>query len=210
MDLSNLLSLTPARHADRRRGPPAPRAGAGCRDAAADPQQHSSVWQGDPTIAALLKLVAAPPAEVDAADRQPLDGLPVRWTADEVDELTDRLDASVRDVKRLGAQLERAERELRRLRDRNRRLAGALGACDSCWGEEPDCADCQGRGRPGRALPDDGLFAEIVMPVVRLARLGDPRSSEPGSEPTPACTPQEPAVVNLYASVLRDRGARQR
>src|SRR3954467_7081479 len=37
--------------------------------------------------------------------------------------------------------------------ERDRRLAAALGACQ-CWGEQPDCANCDGSGSPGWVRPD--------------------------------------------------------
>jgi hypothetical protein len=135
-----------------------------------------------------LKLVSAPPDVADPADDERLDGDAVRWTADEIDELTDRLDESVRDVRQLRAQLARADRELRQLQIRTRRLADALGSCGSCWGEESDCPECRGGGRAGSAMPDERLFAELVMPAVRLVRLGDLRALAPYSEGTASST----------------------
>lgn len=48
-----------------------------------------------------------------------------------------------------------------------RRLAGALGACEGCWGEDPQCRNCLGDGRPGAFIPDRLLFGELVLPAVR-------------------------------------------
>lgn len=213
MDLPNFMRLTSARHRDNLRRP-APRS-AGGRARGAAPDTHALVsppWPGDPTIAALMKLVSRERAAIRASQSEELEGAAVDWSAEEVDELTDRLDESVRDRRRLSAQLDRANNELQRLRDRNQRLADALGACSSCWGEDSGCPDCQGCGRPGRSMPDERLFEGIVMPAVRLLRPGDPRPSQPMLEPAPSRTPRDNAVVNLYANALLDRGtcSRQR
>ena len=52
--------------------------------------------------------------------------------------------------------------------DRNLLLAAALGAC-TCWGDDPDCADCSGAGRVGWVPPDPQLYDEYVAPAVRRA-----------------------------------------
>lgn len=184
MDSSNFIGLAASGHAESRRGTPAATTTASVLAKAAGPPLTDPPWRGDPTIAALLRLVSAPPADADTPDGDLPDDVAVRSVADEVDELTDRLDESVRDIRRLGAQLERADRELRQLRVRSQRLAGALGACGSCWGEVPGCPECLGSGRPGRVMPDEKLFAELVLPVVRLVRRFDLAS--PGSRSGPA------------------------
>ena len=211
VDPLTFLSPKGARHDDGGRPATAPSAAARRRAPAVHPRERvGSREQGDPTIAALLRLVSAPPDRVDAGEGESLDVGTLRWTADEVDELTDRLDASVRDARRLSAQLERAEHELQRLRDRTGRLADALGACNSCWGEDAGCPECQGHGTPGSSLPDERLFAEVVMPAVRLVHLHDRRSSEPGSEPAPPCMAGDRDVANLHGNALRGRGAGNR
>jgi hypothetical protein len=63
--------------------------------------------------------------------------------------------------------LDRLYEELERLRDRNRVLADALGACARCFGEDELCPVCRGRGRPGGRQPDGALFRELVEPAWR-------------------------------------------
>jgi hypothetical protein len=46
-------------------------------------------------------------------------------------------------------------------------LARALGACSACWGRDPSCAECGGRGVPGFLSPHPDLFREIVLPAAR-------------------------------------------
>jgi hypothetical protein len=209
MDLPNLMGRMPGRRAAILRGPPPlPARASGLEPAPDAPTLASPSSLGDPTIAALLRLVAAERTELEATQHAPLEGAAMDWSAEEVDELTDRLDASVRESRRLSAQLERANNELRRLRDRNAHLADALGACGSCWGEDSACPECQGCGRPGRSMPEERLFEKIVMPAVRLMRLCDLRSSPPRPEPAPSRLCHDTGVVNLYAHALLDRGTR--
>lgn len=60
--------------------------------------------------------------------------------------------------------------ELQVLRGRVDQLAAALGACCACWGEDVNCRLCRGRGTPGFALPDEGLFEHYVLPAILLVR----------------------------------------
>jgi hypothetical protein len=75
--------------------------------------------------------------------------------------------AKVRHFQRLRHMVEDMFAELQVLRSRNDTLAAALGACNLCWGEDPQCGDCGGRGCPGFATPQPKLFAEIVLPAAR-------------------------------------------
>lgn len=60
--------------------------------------------------------------------------------------------------------------EIGSLRERMELVADALGACGLCWGQDPQCRACRGRGRPGYALPDEELFADLVLPAVQMMR----------------------------------------
>jgi hypothetical protein len=44
-------------------------------------------------------------------------------------------------------------------------LAHAVGACSFCWGEDPSCRACRGRGKPGVFEPDPVLFEKYVLPA---------------------------------------------
>lgn len=39
--------------------------------------------------------------------------------------------------------------------------AAAVGACGQCWGEDPRCRSCRGRGKPGRFAPDAAIHARF-------------------------------------------------
>jgi hypothetical protein len=71
-------------------------------------------------------------------------------------------------------------------------LACALGACPTCWGEDPDCEDCGGLGKCGAFLPDRHCFDAYVRPVLKhFQRPGVPHSDQPGTSET-----QSPGTVN--------------
>lgn len=91
--------------------------------------------------------------DAEAADEQ--DSVPSGQSI-EVLELRERVTMLTRDAQALGQRLGQ--------------LAEALGACGLCWGEDPECRACRGRGRPGYALPDESLFEELVLPAVRVLR----------------------------------------
>jgi hypothetical protein len=64
--------------------------------------------------------------------------------------------------------------ELEDLREKNDNLAAALGACYLCWGEDPECQECSGRGQPGFFAPDENLFAEFVIPALKKMKRDKP------------------------------------
>lgn len=68
---------------------------------------------------------------------------------------------------KLRAKIDGLMAELNEMRARNDTLAAALGACYLCWGANPTCQVCRGKGRPGAAIPDQKLFEQVVMPVVK-------------------------------------------
>jgi hypothetical protein len=76
---------------------------------------------------------------------------------------TDAVNELREDVKVLSA-------ELKALRDRNDLLAATLGACCLCWGQDPECRFCRGRGRPGFTLPDEAHIGEFVLPAIQRLR----------------------------------------
>jgi hypothetical protein len=65
--------------------------------------------------------------------------------------------------------------ELRALRSLNDDLAAALGACRLCWGADPDCPRCDGRGGAGWIQPDPDKYRMFVEPAIR-------RTSSKGDE----------------------------
>ncbi len=67
--------------------------------------------------------------------------------------------------------------------DRDVLLAAALGACE-CWGDEPSCRACGGRGTTGWMPPDPDLYAEYVTPAVRRTAQDAPPAGDGAAVPT--------------------------
>ena len=64
-------------------------------------------------------------------------------------------------------------------------LAAALGACPNCFGADPACRWCRGRGRPGFMPPDPAAFQDLVVPAVALfVRLRGRVTNESTKPPT--------------------------
>jgi hypothetical protein len=90
----------------------------------------------------------------------------------------------------LPRRVRRLIRHVQHLERRCDMLAEALGACP-CWGDDPDCEDCEGKGTPGAFEPDPSLFREfvgalltrqpyLVLPFVERKRGPPPRGSARG------------------------------
>jgi len=45
-------------------------------------------------------------------------------------------------------------------------LASALGSCPICWGNDPSCTNCLGKGSAGWQSPNRKFFNQYVIPVV--------------------------------------------
>jgi hypothetical protein len=91
-------------------------------------------------------------------------------------------DAAMGELRR---QVESMFAELRLLRERTDSLAAALGACCLCWGQDPGCRFCHGRGAPGYAMPDESLLAELVLPAIRILQVHRARSGVFSPKPQP-------------------------
>ncbi len=92
--------------------------------------------------------------------------------------------------------VEELEDEVERLKGINRILfeqcefmAAAVGACPQCWGEDPECRECRGRGTPGAFLPHRASFAQLVLPAVERVRTLRRRQAPP-----PPQTAEHPPV----------------
>ncbi len=73
-------------------------------------------------------------------------------------------------VGKLRRHVESMYAELEQLREKNDRMAAALGACYLCWGEDLQCEICGGSGSSGAFEPDIEEFAELVAPALRRIR----------------------------------------
>jgi hypothetical protein len=88
-------------------------------------------------------------------------------------------------LRELRHQVESMFTELKALRERTDALASALGACCLCWGQDPECRFCHGRGAPGFAMPDESLLAELVLPAIRILQAHRVRSAAFSPKPQP-------------------------
>ena len=113
---------------------------------------------GDPRMAALIEMMQqrAPPSNGPSNDTAAPD------ERDElIVELSARLDAAearLTKMTRIARQLHEAGRAASQ---RLSTLAAALGACGICWGDDPACLGCRGRGRPGMVRPDPAARADL-------------------------------------------------
>ena len=53
--------------------------------------------------------------------------------------------------------------------DVNTVFSSAVGACE-CWGEDPNCRTCQGKGSPGFFEVNDQAFEQYVLPCMTVHR----------------------------------------
>lgn len=72
----------------------------------------------------------------------------------------------------------KAGEELETLRARSDILARALGACYLCFGNDPVCPECAGRGRPGSLMPEPAEFRFYVLPALRRVRAAEARHAQ--------------------------------
>jgi hypothetical protein len=74
--------------------------------------------------------------------------------------------------------------ELETLRQRNDEVAAGVGACFLCFGSDPLCPECGGRGRPGAKLPEPGAYRKYVLPAVGRVQKVQQTRGHVGSAPT--------------------------
>ena len=65
-------------------------------------------------------------------------------------------------------------REMKALIKINKDVAAALGSCPRCWGENPACTICNGKGIPGWKASTQQYFDSYIAPVI-----GKKNNSEP-------------------------------
>lgn len=91
-----------------------------------------------------------------------------------------------RRIRELRALVKRTWVELEALRERNDTLAAALGACHLCFGTDPLCSACAGRGRPGSRPPEPAAYREYVLPALRRVRAITEALARQGAGVSPA------------------------
>lgn len=115
--------------------------------------------EGNPQLQALLALMQQSPE-------------PEEHTDDPLPRYQQQLERAGRQIQKLKATIRRLEEELNAVRQTEEDLAHAVGACVFCWGDDPSCRACRGRGKPGAFEVDPGLFEQLILPAVRRRQAG--------------------------------------
>jgi hypothetical protein len=104
-----------------------------------------------------------------------------------------------RAIKRLRARFERMQQQIEEMQQiiedletHNDELAAALGACYLCWGEDVECPECHGEGRPGSVAPDWPLFQRWILPAVKTAQVLESQRLKHKEYPIQPKTKEEP------------------
>jgi hypothetical protein len=143
----------------------------------------AQLGESNPMAKALLNQMAQERAlAANTIDVEPIDEKP------ELPEHGSSSDDSAAALAELRKQSESLCAELGILRERNDLFAAALGACCHCWGQDPSCRSCRGRGGPGFSVPDEALFVEYVVPAIQMLRAHKAK----GHHPSPRVTMQSP------------------
>ncbi len=95
-----------------------------------------------PQMLAMQRQAAATSQPTAASDDQSAAEAEIAALRDALAQAEARIDKLVVLNRRLVAELEAA-------RERVADVAATVGACGLCWGEDPRCRSCRGRGKPG-------------------------------------------------------------
>jgi hypothetical protein len=125
---------------------------------------------GNPLVTALAKQFSEAQANALRPANEPVIDVEPESTPESADAPRGAPEYSPAETEELQQRVEAMSFELRTLRERCDLLAAALGACCLCWGQDPACRACRGRGRPGYAIPDEPLVHEFVLPAIRTLR----------------------------------------
>ncbi|MEO0469290.1 MAG: hypothetical protein AAF206_06710 [Bacteroidota bacterium] len=64
----------------------------------------------------------------------------------------------------------------------NDTLAAATGSCAHCWGEDPNCPECNGKGVPGSLPIDEEAFMNFVQPIIKQYTQSRNRQNQAGHQ----------------------------
>jgi hypothetical protein len=107
-----------------------------------------------------------------------------------------------RRMQELRETVERVYAELEALRARNDALAAALGACFLCFGTDPLCQECGGRGIPGSRPPEPAAYRDFVVPALQRVRMiqADPVRRPLGAPPSAGAMRGAPGETRSWHS----------
>lgn len=153
-----------------------------------DPKQLlAQLGSNNPLVSAICKQLAEPPPNEPVHQFVPPSSPTVIDVEPEspkqIANGNGRQSESGEDLAGLQEQIQKLQTEIKTLRDRCGLLASTVGACCLCWGQDPECRACRGRGKPGYAIPDEALFGEFVLPAMRVLRAQKVKPSRPAAPP---------------------------
>lgn len=75
--------------------------------------------------------------------------------------------AAIREqLKKIKVNMYETKNQLNNLQKINISLSQSLGSCNTCWGEDPQCANCSGKGSPGWGKINKRSFNRYVLPAL--------------------------------------------
>jgi hypothetical protein len=158
--------------------------------------QLGGLAQDNPGIAMLLGLLGRRRSGAEAEAQPNEDGEEAELAAQRAESMRKEAALRVRELKETAKDL---YKELKILRARNDALAAAVGACYVCFGSDPFCEECGGRGWPGSRLPESSAYREYVLPaVLRVQKLQSAhvrRTAQQGDSSDGATAPARERVV---------------
>jgi hypothetical protein len=166
------------------------------RSGATDPaslvlSQFGGLTQDNPGMAMLLGLLERRRSGTEAEVQPKEDDEEAELAAQRAESMRNEAARRVWELKETAKDL---YKELKILRARNDALAAAVGACYVCFGSDPFCEECGGRGSPGSRLSEPAAYREYVLPaVLRVQKMQSTHARRPaqgdaqdGAMPPPA------------------------
>ncbi len=125
--------------------------------------------QNDPAMAMMVQMMQH---QQQAADEVREDPVAVSK------ELEVRLSDTEHELSEVRAEAKKLLAAHRKAVERLADLSAALGACGLCWGDDPDCAGCHGRGHVGMIRPDPEIRVRLLGPARQAMRSAEHIQSE--------------------------------
>ena len=81
-------------------------------------------------------------------------------------QLLDSISVIKDQLKQIKANMYETKNQLSNLQKINNSLSLSLGSCNTCWGEDPECNTCSGKGFPGWRKINKRSFNRYVLPAL--------------------------------------------